>query len=137
MKETNTSWIISTIRDNKAVHTFKAKLSSWLGLRKQPPVITEQSSLAEIGSHYPGMWGFLENKYHLRKSQLDTSFSLASVSKQFDLPPAQILFMEIQLEDISKRIQEITALEAQRLLQNDSRIEVLDVREPWERAFGS
>lgn len=137
MKETNTSWIISTIRDNKTVHSLKTKLASLLGFRPRPPVITEQSSLREIGLYYSGMWHFLEKKYHLPKSKVDANTSLSLLSAQFDLPPAQILFMEIQLNETSHRVQEITALEASDLLKSKLQLKILDVREEWEREFGS
>ncbi|NBX76413.1 MAG: sulfurtransferase [Proteobacteria bacterium] len=57
--------------------------------------------------------------------------------KKFDLPPAQIIFMEVQLEASSAKIEQITALEAQHLIQVEPTAQILDVRETWEREFGS
>jgi rhodanese-related sulfurtransferase len=142
MKETNTSWIISTIKDSgkdiSPVNLFKAKLTSWLKLRfLRPPVITEQSTLEEIGTYYSGIWNVLEKKYKLPKTKLDPKWTLSNLSKNFDLPPAQIIFMEIQLEESSAKIEQITALEAQKIIQTEKTAQVFDVREAWEREFGS
>jgi rhodanese-related sulfurtransferase len=120
------------------VNLIKAKLTSWLKLHLfRPPVITEQSTLAEIGTYYPGIWNLLEKKYQLPQTKLDPKWTLSTLSKNFDLPPAQIIFMEIQLENSSAQIEQITALEAHKLIQTEQEAEVLDVREAWEREFGS
>lgn len=44
--------------------------------------------------------------------------------------------MEIQLEESSAKIEQITALEAQKIIQSEQTAQVLDVREAWEREFG-
>jgi len=93
--------------------------------------------MGEISLHYPGIWVFLEKKYGIKKSQVSPQWTLAQLCKQFELPPAQILFMEVQLDAFPTSIEEITALEVQRLIQNETDLAVLDVREAWERKFGS
>ncbi|NBX76414.1 MAG: hypothetical protein EBQ92_07655 [Proteobacteria bacterium] len=45
------------------MNQLKAKLASWLKLRFfRPPVITEQSTLEEIASHYSSVWSVLEKE---------------------------------------------------------------------------
>jgi len=138
MKETNTSWIISTIKDSGPLNNLKAKLTSFLKFRlRRPPVITEESTLEEMARSYPQIWKLLEKKYRLPKIKLEPQWSLTTLSRNFDLPPAQIIFMEIQLEEASEKLEQITAIEAQKIMQSEKTAQILDVREPWEREFGS
>jgi|694.fasta_scaffold119763_3 rhodanese-related sulfurtransferase len=135
LKETNTSWITSTIRDR--LSTLREKLSALLKLRAKPPLVTEDSTLSEIASHHPRLWVFLEKKYQLKAQHLDPHWSLKFLSKKFDLPPAQILFMEIQIDGKQSQVIELTATEAKQLLEKEKDLALLDVREGWERNFGS
>lgn len=135
LKETSTLWITSTIRDR--LSTLKEKLSAWFKFRAKPPLVTEDSPLSEIAAHHPRVWAFLEKKYHLKPQHLESEWSLKVLSKKFDLPPAQILFMEIQIDGKQSRVMELTALEAKQLVDTESDLAILDVRESWERNFGS
>lgn len=101
------------------------------------PVVTEQSSLEEIASSYPRLWTVLEEKYQIHRSLIPTPCTLALLSKKFDLPPPQVLFMEIQLDAKEASIQEMIASEAKNLIDQDPLMAILDVRENWERSFGS
>jgi len=97
-----------------------------------PPPITENSTLHEIAVHYPHVNAFLARKYGVKIE--DSSISLKELSDQNGLPPAQVLFMEVQLESRGKKVTEITAPEAKKRIQE---FKVLDTRELWELKFGA
>jgi len=99
--------------------------------------MTENSSWQEICKHYPAAPAFLEKKYRLTPEKIHSEMSLAELTRKFDLPPAQILFMEIQLHQMPSCVEQITALEAKHLLETNSAVRVLDIRENWEISFGS
>jgi len=116
---------------------LKNKVSDWLRPKRSRSVITENSSLEEIVKLYPSAILFLEKKYSVKELPHPSTINLKNLSKEYSLPPPQILFMEIQLHGTSQSVEEITALEAQSLLKTDPLLRVLDVRENWERSFGS
>jgi rhodanese-related sulfurtransferase len=113
------------------------KLLKWFKSKRTLPIVTEKSLLSEIALHYPKVWLVLESKYGLKKTQINEQLSLSEASNQLALPPAQILFMEIQLAHSSFPVEEISATEAQHLITKESDIKILDVRENWEKKFGS
>jgi rhodanese-related sulfurtransferase len=118
------------------VNSFIDKIYRWFKTERLP-VVTEKSTLEEIAQHYPSFWLWLEKRYRIHKTLIPTHSTLAGLSQKFDLPPPQVLFMEIQLDERENSIQEITALEAKALMEKDPSLTVLDVRESWERSFGS
>lgn len=114
-----------------------ARLRQWAQKWKTPPVVTEDTPLKELALTYPHLWLFLESRYQLPQGKLDSAQSLKQLSQQFDLPPAQIIFMELQLEKLKRRVEEISAIEAQKLIHDEPELTLLDVREKWEYHFGS
>ncbi|NDC25212.1 MAG: sulfurtransferase [Proteobacteria bacterium] len=68
---------------------------------------------------------------------MNEGWSLKTLVNQFDLPTAQIVFMEIQIDAQQSRVKEITAIEAQELIAQNPELAVLDVRENWEHHYGS
>jgi len=116
---------------HRVVNWLRARLSS------PPPIITETSQLKTIAAHYPQTWELLCDKYHLKWEQMGDEDTLSSLCKKFDLPPAQIIFMEIQLYHLNHQIEHISAAEAHQLMRQNSSLLILDVREAWERQYGS
>lgn len=114
-----------------------ARLRHWARKWKAPPVVTEDTPLNELALTYSHLWIFLESRYQLPTGKIDGSQSLKQLSQQFDLPPAQIIFMELQLEHLKRRVEEITAIEAEELIKNQADLMIFDVRESWEHHFGS
>jgi rhodanese-related sulfurtransferase len=97
-----------------------------------PPPITENSTLHEIAMHYPNLHAFIERKYGIKIA--DNSQSLRELAESNGLPPAQILFMEIQLESRALKVKEVSAPEVQKRIQQ---YKILDAREGWELKFGN
>lgn len=102
-------------------------------LFKSPPLITENSTLHEIAVHHPNLHSFVERKYGIKIDILDNTLSLKEFTEKHALPPSQILFMEIQLEERNKQVNEVPAVE---LKKNISKYKILDAREDWEKKRG-
>jgi rhodanese-related sulfurtransferase len=100
--------------------------------RNEPPVITENSSLQEIAIHYPRLFDFLERKYGVKTEVGEKALSLREFVDAHDLPPAQIVFMEVQMGVRTEGVRELTPREAKRLWDKTPTLKVLDVREDWE-----
>jgi rhodanese-related sulfurtransferase len=98
----------------------------------QPPPITETSSLKEIAVHYPHVFSFLERTYGLKVSSVNRQSTLKEFCEEHRLPPAQILFMEIQLDERISKVKKIGAKEAKALLSSNNTVRLLDTREEWE-----
>ncbi len=96
------------------------------------PHITEASTLREVLRCYPETRDCLRGRFHFALSPEDLDRSLRDVCERYGLPPAQIVFMEIQLSIRNRRIQQITPRDAQHLITVDQSVVVLDVREPSE-----
>ena len=116
---------------------LKNKVSGWLSSRSSRTVITENSSLEDLIKLYPSALTFLQKRYSITEPVNPSRETLKDLAKKYSLPPPQIIFMEIQLQGASDAVEEITALEAQHLVQRVRPLKVIDVRESWERTFGS
>lgn len=116
---------------------WKALLSRVWKKRGDAPVpVTEATRLGEIRSLYPAFFDFLKRRYAISLGPKDTSLTLGALVKNYGLPSAPIVFMELQLEDRAHRVRTLPARDAaDRVKIPDWR--VLDVREPWEHRFGS
>lgn len=101
------------------------------------PVVTEDSRISEIEVLYPLLGLFLEKRYKITLAKSDARLSLKELCRKYDLPSSQIVFMEAQLYDKQLGVQEISALEAKDLFEKQPQLKVLDVREEWERKYGS
>jgi rhodanese-related sulfurtransferase len=106
---------------------LKAKL-----LGKSQGRVTESSSLADIAALYPNLFDFLQRRYGVRAEAADRRLTLGEVVKRNALPPAQVVFMEMQLEARSAQVPTLPARDVQA-----SQWKILDVREPWEYQFGA
>ena len=100
--------------------------------RSEPPRITEASPLRDVLRFYPETRECLKRRFHFTLSADDLGRSLREVCDRYGLPPAQVVFMEIQLALKNSRIKQIAPLEAKNLLNRDSTTLILDVREPQE-----
>jgi rhodanese-related sulfurtransferase len=112
--------------------TIREKFQELFGRQNLPPVITEDSSLHEIAVQYPSMYDFIERKYGVKIDADEKTLSLKTFVERFGLPPAQVLFMEIQISVRSQIVKSISALEAKYLLEKKPTPQLLDVREDWE-----
>jgi rhodanese-related sulfurtransferase len=106
-----------------------------LQARTEPGHVTEASRLEDIAALYPNFYDFLRRRYAVTKPS-HSRMTLGKLVEQYCLPSAQIVFMEMQLEERSQRVRSLGARDvAQRLASDEWRI--VDVREPWEHRFGS
>lgn len=119
------------------IEKITAQVKKWATKFKNPPIVTEETPLKDLARSYPHLWSFLEERYHLSRLDLEASSHLKGLSQKFDLPPAQIIFMELQLENLKKRVEEVTAIEAKNLMKQEPSLQIFDVRESWEHPFGS
>lgn len=103
----------------------------WKG-KELPPTITENSSLQEIAIHYPHVFEFVERRYGLKVDSGEKALTLREFSEKFTLPPAQILFMEIQMALRTQGVRTISPKEAKHAIDHQKLLRVLDVREDWE-----
>ena len=102
--------------------------------RSGPPTVTEQTSLRDVARTYPEAIACLKRRFGVAVDNADLSLSLREVSHKHGLPPAQILYMEIQLAARNLRIHELTPKEASQLRDTEASLIVLDAREPSEWA---
>jgi rhodanese-related sulfurtransferase len=99
-----------------------------------PPKVTEATSLRDVAQHYPEAIACLRRRFGVTVDEADMGKSLKDLSVEYGLPPAQILFMEIQLSARNQRVHQLTPNEAQALRDTEPGLIVLDAREPSEWA---
>lgn len=116
--------------------TLREKIAA-LFTKSELPVLTEHSSLKDISDVYPNFYDFIQRKFGIKISPEEKLDSLRTLVKRHQLPPPQIVFMEVQMNGLAKGVQEITPLEAQTLVQKNSDVSILDVRENWELNMGA
>ncbi len=117
---------------------FRERFTDWLkGGITAPPVITENSSLKEIVVPYPSAFDFIERKYGIKIEAGDKALSLRDFTDKYDLPPSQIVFMEVQLDFRTRGVREVPAREVAKLLKSSLPPRLLDVREAWELKLAS
>jgi rhodanese-related sulfurtransferase len=102
------------------------------------PLINENSSLHEIAVQYPHVYDFIERKYSIKVhvGDNDNTITLKEFVTKYGLPPAQVLFMEVQLDLRANKAQELTAHQAKTFLEKNPATHILDVREEWEVKIG-
>ncbi len=93
--------------------------------------ITDRSLIAEIETAYPGFVEFLIRRFKL--SAVDAQITLAQFSTERSLPPL-VLLAEFQVSGRIGNIKMISAIDVRNRLHE---FEVIDVRESWERPYGS
>jgi len=101
--------------------------------KTHPPIITERSSLREITLHYPNLSKVIQSRFAIRVESADLDRSLRTFCERRHLPPAQIVFMEIQMDARVQGIDSLSPTQVKHLLDQYPRLKVLDVREAWER----
>ena len=114
------------------IKTFRERVADFLQRGRVAPPITENSSLYEIAVQYPHVYEFVGRKYGIKIDAEEKSLSLKEFVLKFGLPPAQIVFMEVQLSCRTQAVRELPAVKASELIQRDPTIRILDIREEWE-----
>lgn len=99
------------------------------------PNLTEHSTLHEILESYPQAYNFIERKYGVRHEPEDGASSLKEFVNKYRLPPAPIVFMEIQLDAREVKIHEVSAPDLRNEIES-GKVCLLDVREDWELKLG-
>ena len=99
--------------------------------------MSDRSTLAEVVAHYPDFLSFLNQRYGIHTRENEMNEVLHDFVEQRGLPPARIVFMESQLAARMKTVAAISPDQAKQLLDREPQIQVLDVREAWERKAGS
>jgi rhodanese-related sulfurtransferase len=112
--------------------TLRERIHNLFTRPEIPPVITENSSLRELARQFPHLYEFIERKYGVKMDVDQRLLSLKDFVEKFGLPPAQILFMEIQTSVRTRGIKKISAKEAKKLIEKIPTLKILDVREQWE-----
>lgn len=97
-----------------------------------PTPITAESSLQEIALQYPHCFEFIQRKYGVHLEPGDAALALKEFTEAKNLPPAQIVFMEIQLAERMATVHTLLPKEARALLLAKTDTKILDVREDWE-----
>ncbi|MCX6102340.1 MAG: rhodanese-like domain-containing protein [Proteobacteria bacterium] len=115
---------------------IRKKISALFG-GSQLPIINENSLLREIAESYPHLYDFIERKYGIKIGPEEILEPLKTFVSRLGLPPAQIVFMEVQMDSLSKGVKEITAQDTMNLLTATPTLSLLDVRESWELKLGS
>lgn len=103
----------------------------------EPPLVTENSALRELETPYPHIYEFIERKYGLKLHTSDKTLSLKEFSEKYGLPPAQILFMEVQIAVRSQHVSQLKAVDAAKLVKADANLQIIDVRDEWEIKLGA
>jgi rhodanese-related sulfurtransferase len=100
----------------------------------RPPFFNEDSTLKHLLRHYPDAQHWFLHRYRIQADELarNAHLSLREASTKLQLPPAQILFMEIQMSSKWIGIEFLQPMEAKRRLDSKAAI-ILDARDPWER----
>lgn len=101
------------------------------------PEITESSLIREVGEIYPNFYDFIQRKYGIKVTPEEKNYSLKTFVKQRSLPPPQVVFMEVQMDSCSPCIEEISVHEVKEMIQKNSVVSILDVRENWELKMGA
>jgi len=101
-----------------------------------PPPITDLSALHDIALQHPHAYEFIERKYGVKITPDDRQIALKKFVEKYGLPPAQILFMEVQMSTRTKGVQQVPARKAKQMVDNHTGIKILDVRETWELQMG-
>src|SRR5438270_132699 len=68
----------------------------------------------------------------VKKTLKDRQSSLRKFVEKYGLPPAQIVYVEIQMSTRAKGVQELKPAEVKRLIDQRPDAKLLDVRESWE-----
>lgn len=102
-----------------------------------PPLVTENSSLHELVIPYPHLYEFIERKYGLKLDSRDKTLTLKEFVEKYHLPPAQILFMEVQMAVRAQNVIQLKAAEAHRLVKTTPHLRTVDVRDEWEIKLGA
>jgi rhodanese-related sulfurtransferase len=104
----------------------------------RPPFFNEESTLKRLLRHYPDAQRWLELRYHIKKGELrrNSGLTLREVVSKLQLPPAQILFMEIQMSSIWIGIEFLEPRCAKQRLEATT-VTILDARDEYERKIAN
>lgn len=112
---------------------FTRALETWN--RIFPPFFNEDSTVRRLLRHYPQAHDWLKERYGMLERDIRRSapMTLRELSLHFQLPPPQILFLEIQMSSKWKGIAFVDAKLAQHLLAEHPNTLILDARDAWEK----
>lgn len=110
---------------------IKEKVSGFL---RPNDVITPLSPVKKIESAYPHFNHFLQDRYRLELTPKDRALKFKDFVELHGLPPAQILFMELQMEIRVQNVKILSAKEAKALVDSTPDLVILDSRDPHEWA---
>ncbi len=114
---------------------LKSRLAGLFRSAPSEGAVTERSSLGQIAKLYPTLPDFLHRRYAVTLKASDDRLTLGDVVRLHALPPAQVVFMELQLDNRPEQVPQLAArVAAEKVIAPEWR--VLDVREPWEYQFG-
>lgn len=94
--------------------------------------LDEHCSIQSLSSHFPAMEIFIERKYGTKIVGEDHALSLKEFCARNHLPPAPVVFMEIQLDQFAPKVTQLTPPQAKSRIEQDKTLKILDVREEWE-----
>jgi rhodanese-related sulfurtransferase len=104
--------------------------------RPKLPIITASSSLQEIAELYPNFYKFIQTRYGIKVSPEEKRETLTNFVSRRSLPPPQVVFMEVQMDNRSHGVSELSVQEVSDFLRKKSPLSILDVREQWELKMG-
>ena len=116
----------------RMLKNFRERFADLFSKDSESSPLNEDSSLHEIAAQHPDLYDFIERKYGIKPDPEDKVLPLKDFAEKFGLPPAAVLFMEVQMSDRAKLVHPISATDARALMLRDQTVRVLDVREDWE-----
>jgi rhodanese-related sulfurtransferase len=104
-------------------------------VNSSPPKITDRTTLDELLIHYPAFSHFMMERFGIDLRFENALLPLHRFITLWDLPPAQILFMEFQLTQRTQ-VRAIPPAALKEKMQSNPGLVLLDAREPWELEHG-
>lgn len=115
-----------------SLKTIRERFAGFFTRQDGPAPITEGSSLYDVTQQYAHAEEFIARKYGVKVTPEDRAMTLRKFVEKYGLPPAQIVYMEIQMSTRAKGVEELRPSEAKRLIEGRPGTQLLDVREGWE-----
>jgi len=112
--------------------SFTQRFREYFNFAPALPVVTESSTLESIATAYPHLFEFLKQRYGIASTQVDRKLTLGAFCDEHALPPAQIVFMEMQMTERTAGVRHLSAREAKQLLEERPETILVDAREEWE-----
>ncbi len=94
--------------------------------------LSAASTLRQVQEAYPHLKNFIFKRYGISLWTEDLKLPLNRFAEKHKLPPAQILFMELQMETRIQNVSVLSAREAKAKVDSTSDLVIFDCREPHE-----